>query len=107
MTTITCKEQEYASYGFKILPLSEEDGGGFLVYFPDLIGCMSDGETIEKAVTNGYDAAMCWIEANREWGKKIPKPSFKLKNKAMPDMSGSEEEKTRKVEEALNECWGF
>lgn len=29
-------------------PLTEDEGGGYLVEFPDLPGCMSDGETIEK-----------------------------------------------------------
>ena len=28
-----------------VSPLSEEDGGGYLIEFPDLPGCMSDGET--------------------------------------------------------------
>ena len=31
---------------FTVRPLSE--GGGYLIEFPDLPGCMSDGETIEE-----------------------------------------------------------
>lgn len=34
-------------YPFTIRHLSKEDGGGYLIEFPDLPGCMSDGETIE------------------------------------------------------------
>jgi hypothetical protein len=43
-------------YRFTVRPLPEEEGGGYLIEFPDLPGCMSDGETIEEAITNGIDA---------------------------------------------------
>jgi antitoxin HicB len=33
-------------YPFTIRHLSKEEGGGYLIEFPDLPGCMSDGETI-------------------------------------------------------------
>jgi len=29
--------------------LAANDGGGFLIEFPDLPECMSDGETVEEA----------------------------------------------------------
>ncbi|MGH1356548.1 MAG: type II toxin-antitoxin system HicB family antitoxin [Thalassovita sp.] len=32
-------------YPIVLVPLCEEDGGGFAAYVPDLPGCMSDGET--------------------------------------------------------------
>ncbi len=32
-------------YPFEMRPLTEEEGGGWLIIFPDLPGCMSDGET--------------------------------------------------------------
>ena len=32
-------------YAVVIELLSDEDGGGFLAIVPDLLGCMSDGET--------------------------------------------------------------
>lgn len=45
-------------------PLSkEEEGGGWLISFPDLVGCMSDGETPEEAIENGKDDIKCWIQA--------------------------------------------
>jgi predicted RNase H-like HicB family nuclease len=37
-------------YSVIIEPLSDEDGGGFVVVVPDLPGCMSDGETPEEAL---------------------------------------------------------
>ena len=61
-------------YPFYIRHLSKEEGGGFLIEFPDLPGCMSDGATIEEAIENGIDAAKCWIEVAVEDNKPIPEP---------------------------------
>jgi len=36
------------NYKIKIIKLTEEDGGGYLAYVPELPGCMSDGETLEE-----------------------------------------------------------
>ncbi|ODN40948.1 type II toxin-antitoxin system HicB family antitoxin [Piscirickettsia litoralis] len=61
-------------YSFNVHRLSEEDGGGYLVEFPDLPGCMADGETIEDAIADAKDACEAWIEAAHEFGREIPKP---------------------------------
>ena len=62
-------------YRFTVRPLTEEDGGGWLVEYPDLPGCMSDGETIEEAIANADDAKRSWIAAMKEAGRSIPPPS--------------------------------
>src|SRR5512135_1798465 len=61
-------------YPFEIRALTAEEGGGYLITFPDLPGCMSDGETIEEAVANGADAEAAWLQAAEKWGDPIPKP---------------------------------
>ena len=61
-------------YRFVVRPLSEDDGGGYLVEFPDLPGCMSDGDTVEDAISNAVDAMTAWLEAMREAGRPIPNP---------------------------------
>ncbi len=61
-------------YPFTIRHLSQQEGGGFLIEFPDLPGCMSDGESIEDAIENGKDAIRCWIEAAKASHRKIPEP---------------------------------
>lgn len=33
-----------------IRPLTKEEGGGYLAEFPDLPGCIADGETVEQAL---------------------------------------------------------
>ena len=70
-------------YPFEMKPLSKEDGGGWLISFPDLAGCMSDGETPEEAIENGKDAIMCWIQACKEEGRKIPGPEDASSGKFM------------------------
>jgi len=47
-------------YPFQVRPLTEEEGGGYLIEFPDLPGCLSDGATIEEAIANGADALRSW-----------------------------------------------
>ena len=61
-------------YRFTIRPLSEDEGGGYLIEYPDLPGCLSDGETIEEAIANGRDAKAAWIAAMREAGRPVPPP---------------------------------
>lgn len=61
-------------YPFNIRHLANEEGGGYLIEFPDLPGCISDGETIDEAIDNGQDAIKTWVEAAKEMNRTIPKP---------------------------------
>jgi predicted RNase H-like HicB family nuclease len=65
----------FEAYAHIIEPLADTDGGGYLISFPDLPGCMSDGETPEEAVFNGRDAFSAWMSARAHIGKPIPKPT--------------------------------
>ena len=68
------ESMEKLMYPFMTRVLLPEEGGGYLIEFPDLPGCMSDGETLEEAIENGKDALQCWIEAAAEDGQEIPEP---------------------------------
>ncbi len=61
-------------YPFVVRRLGGEDGSGYLVEFPDLPGCMSDGETTEEAIANGREAMLSWIEVAMDLGRPIPQP---------------------------------
>jgi antitoxin HicB len=61
-------------YPFNIRPLSDDEGGGYLIEFPDLPGCISDGATIEEAIANGADALRAWIATAEEFGDPVPLP---------------------------------
>ena len=65
---------DHKNYPVEIRPLSSDDGGGWLVSFPDLPGCMGDGETPEAAIADGYSAAQAWIKVAEECGDPIPAP---------------------------------
>lgn len=62
------------NYPFEMRPLSEAEGGGWLITYPDLPGCMSDGESPEEALVSGKDAVAGWIKAMRASGREIPAP---------------------------------
>ena len=63
------------SYPFTIRPLSEADGGGFSIEYPDLPGCLSDGDTPEQALEHGRDAVKAYLLSCAKHGDPIPKPS--------------------------------
>ena len=65
----------FEDYRLEIRPVAKNEGGGFLVTMPDLPGCMSDGETYEKAIANARDAFEGWIEAWQQMGRKVPVPN--------------------------------
>lgn len=62
-------------YPSQIRKLSKGDGGGYLVTYPDLPGCMSDGDTVEEAIKNGETAVKDWIKARKKLGREIPDPT--------------------------------
>ena len=72
----------FEAYAYIIEPLSDDDGGGYLISFPDLPGCVSDGETPEEAVVNGRDAFSAWMSARAHIGKSIPQPTRHGENAA-------------------------
>ena len=63
------------NYPFEIKPLSIEDGGGFLISYPDVAECISDGETVAEAITNGADALQATIAALKANKLPVPQPS--------------------------------
>lgn len=65
---------EFEKYPFKVEPLPEDEGGGFVIRFPDLPGCMSDGATYEETIANGRDAFQAWMAAQIEDGRPVPQP---------------------------------
>lgn len=62
-----------SDYPFEVRPLSSEEGGGYLVSFPDFAECISDGETIDEAIANGRDALKATVAALK--AKKLPVPA--------------------------------
>ena len=54
--------------------VEEEEGKAFGVWFPDLPGCISAGDTLDEAMANASEALQLWAEVAREHGRSIPPP---------------------------------
>ena len=65
-------------YPAAIRPLSENEGGGYMIEFPDLPGCVADGETIEEAIESAKDALDAWLKTAEEFGDEIPEPTLPI-----------------------------
>lgn len=49
-----------------------EEEGGYSVIIPDLLGCCTQGETIEEALVMAQDAALGWLLAASEEKEDFP-----------------------------------
>ncbi len=54
--------------------VEEEEGKATGVWFPDLPGCVSAGDTLDEAMQNAAEALELWAEAMIESGQTIPPP---------------------------------
>ena len=59
---------------FEIRPLTIEEGGGYLIEFPEYPGCVADGETPEEAMREGCDALASYLRTLEELGRPVPLP---------------------------------
>ena len=60
-----------------IIYWSEEDKT-FIAEVPELAGCMADGETYQKALSNAEIIIAEWLETARDLGRNIPQPKGRL-----------------------------
>lgn len=65
---------DYMEISYRMEIVEDKEEGGFVVSFPDLPGCITCGETIEKAIANATDAKQAWFEAALEDGIEIQEP---------------------------------
>ena len=62
-------------YPFEVRPLSAEEGGGYLISFPDFAECISDGESVDEAIENGRDALQATVAALKARKMSVPAPN--------------------------------
>jgi antitoxin HicB len=72
----TRRNHKTEDYRIMVRPLSNDEGGGYLVEYPEIPGCMSDGETVEEAIANGREALRDCLAAFKESGRKVPQPGI-------------------------------
>ncbi len=63
---------------YELIIYWSESDSAFIVEVPELPGCMADGQTYIKAVTNVEVVIQEWIETAQELGRTIPKLKGRL-----------------------------
>jgi len=56
--------------------LIKEPEGGWFIRIKELPGCMSQGDTVEEAMTMIEDAMRGWLDVSLEDGDEIPEPKL-------------------------------
>ena len=63
---------------YPVIVRPDLEDGGFVAECPSLPGCVSEGETIESAMSNIRDAIEGCLCVLREKGEPVPEPSNTL-----------------------------
>lgn len=66
--------EEYMSMPYRMEIVPDTDEGGYVIRFPELQGCITCADTLEKAIANAEDAKREWLAAAIEDGIEIPEP---------------------------------
>jgi len=61
-------------YNIIVRHVTDESGTYYFAKVQELVGCVSDGETIEEVFANIYEAMEGWIEVKLEAGFPVPLP---------------------------------
>lgn len=68
--------EKYMSLHYHMEIIEDKSEGGYIASYPDLPGCLTCGETLEKVIKNAGDAKREWLLATMEEGIDIPEPSY-------------------------------
>ena len=78
MTSETKPLDYYFSLEYPLNIIADPDGG-YVAIFPDLPGCMTQGETLEETIGMANDARMGWLECEYDADPNdIPLPSYPI-----------------------------
>lgn len=71
------KKMKFEDYPIDLSPIPKDEGGGYMVTFPDLPGCIADGDTVEEAIAEARDAFAAWTAAVQEEEGRVPAPKHR------------------------------
>lgn len=54
---------------FKVVITYDSEYGGYVVDVPELVGCMSQGKTMDEALNNIKDAIKGWLYVEEKHGR--------------------------------------
>ena len=63
---------------YEIIIFWSDEDKSFIAEVPELPGCMADGKTYQKALSNAEIIINEWIETARELGREIPRAKGRL-----------------------------
>jgi predicted RNase H-like HicB family nuclease len=63
------------AHRYEVAPLPEEEGGGFVVSFPDIPGCLGVGDSEEEAIEDGQRAMVAALDAFKGVDRRPPDPT--------------------------------
>lgn len=63
------------AYPFVVRRLPEEEGGGFVIEYPDVPHCIADGKTAEDAIRHGRKALQACLATIAEFSERVPQPN--------------------------------
>ena len=66
--------EDYLSLPYEMKVEQDLDEGGYVVSFPELPGCITCADTLEKAIDLANDAKREWIVSALESGIRVPLP---------------------------------
>jgi len=61
-----------------VAKIEEADEGGYIVKFPSLPGCFTQGETMEEAIAMGKEVLGLYLSILKDDGEVIPKEKKSL-----------------------------
>lgn len=67
--------QDYLALDYTVHFIADEDGG-YTAVFPDLPGCLTQGETLAEVAALADDARNGWIRCEYDRGRDIPLPTY-------------------------------
>ncbi|MEA3417669.1 MAG: type II toxin-antitoxin system HicB family antitoxin [Thermodesulfobacteriota bacterium] len=63
---------------YEIIIFWSDENKSFIAEVPELPGCIADGKTYQKALSNAEIIINEWIETAKELGRKIPRAKGRL-----------------------------
>ncbi len=63
---------------YEIIIFWSDEDKSFIAEVPELPGCMADGKTYKKALSNAEIIINEWIETAKELGREIPRAKGRL-----------------------------
>jgi predicted RNase H-like HicB family nuclease len=63
---------------YEIIIFWSDEDKSFIAEVPELPGCMADGKTYQKALSNAEIVINEWIETAKELGREIPRAKGRL-----------------------------